>query len=390
VRGREALVAVALLLTPDLAWADPETPGERARTYFRAGNEAYEGGQYRAALRAYQEAHALEPLPETQFSMGQAARLAFFDERDPALLAEAIAHFQAYLAAVPTGRRRAHAVQHIAALEALRALAPPRDPVAPEEAARKDTLILVVSRAPGARARVGDGPWGETPLAAEVTPGTHRVEVEAPGHTASSAAWPVVAGKMVVAQMDLEPLPAQLRIDAPEGAHIGVDGRHVGTAPLVAPLGVAPGAHEIVVAVTGRESVRRTLTVGPGQARAVGVGLAPRTDARVTSLVLLGTGGALATASGVAAVVAWSAERSALAIEADVGQRPLSSGDLDDHRDAVGTRDAARTASLVLLGGGVATALAGALIFVIDGDASSTPAMSAAIGPLGVRGEAAF
>jgi len=51
---------------------------------------------------------------------------------------------------------------------------------------------------------------------------------------------------------------------APEGAHVRVDGKEVGTAPLTRPLLLLPGLHELAVSLSGYESKERTIEVAKG------------------------------------------------------------------------------------------------------------------------------
>ena len=89
-----ALVACVLLASP--AHAQDEVA--RARAFFDAGKQAYEAGRYGQAIAAFGESYALAPRSATVFSLGQAFRLQYFQDRDPAKLKRAIDLYRQYLA----------------------------------------------------------------------------------------------------------------------------------------------------------------------------------------------------------------------------------------------------------------------------------------------------
>ncbi len=77
---------------------------------FDAGSLFYARGQYPPAIRAFEEAMRLVPLPAIGFSLAQAIRLQYFVDHDAAKLRRAIELYRSYVAATPAGGRRGDAV----------------------------------------------------------------------------------------------------------------------------------------------------------------------------------------------------------------------------------------------------------------------------------------
>ncbi len=70
----------------------------------------------------------------------------------------------------------------------------------------------------------------------------------------------------------------ELRIEAPTGARVSVDGRPVGTAPLVLPAYVEPGTHRIEAPGADGRALTREVRVDAGEARDVALTAAPPED----------------------------------------------------------------------------------------------------------------
>lgn len=90
------LVLIVLALAPSLARAagdlDPDT--EIAQRHFRAGADAYERSDYPTALKEFEEAQRVKPVPAFEFNIARTLdRMERFDE--------AITHYRKYLATDP-------------------------------------------------------------------------------------------------------------------------------------------------------------------------------------------------------------------------------------------------------------------------------------------------
>jgi tetratricopeptide (TPR) repeat protein len=372
------LALLALLVTAR-AFAQPD-PKAEARRYFDAGEQAYAAGQYDLALRAYEEAYQRAPLPAILFSIAQAHRLAYVQDRDVEKLRKALELYRRYLEDEPRGNRRAHATQHLDAIEKiLAALAPPTAPAsgqepseastdtAPPPAAPPATLLMVSSSTPDARARIDDGELTEVPFAAAVAPGKHRVRVEAPGHFARDTRWLAVEGRLVVAPVDLAPRPARVTVRAPDGTDIHIDGRWQGVAPLSAPVTVTPGLHVVSVSRRGHRTSTRTVDLRRGDSADVGVDALTSTDQRDAALWVLGGAGALALAGATTAPLAVLAEgRVKRYDERQRNRELLTEADRLERERNLEARNDLRTASYMLFGGALVAGITGGLLFLLD------------------------
>ena len=90
---------------------------DQGKLYFDAGVEAYEEGQYPAAIQAFEQAYRIAPHSAIDFSIAQAYRRQYFIDKNPELARRALARYRSYLDQVPQGRRRADAAQALGELE---------------------------------------------------------------------------------------------------------------------------------------------------------------------------------------------------------------------------------------------------------------------------------
>jgi tetratricopeptide (TPR) repeat protein len=112
VRITLVLALAVALLAAGTAAARPPTPAEKkaAKAHFDQGRAYYDAGGYLDAVREYEQAYALVPLPELLFNIGQAWRL----KGDKP---QAIAAYQRYLDAAPDGALADDARTHVASLK---------------------------------------------------------------------------------------------------------------------------------------------------------------------------------------------------------------------------------------------------------------------------------
>jgi tetratricopeptide (TPR) repeat protein len=112
------LVLLALPLLPSLSWAragraaadlDPDT--EVARRHFQAASAAYEQGDYPTALKEFERARLVKPLPDLDYNIGRCHdRLEHY--------AEAIAAYQRFIDATSNVQERTEVAARIEALRA--------------------------------------------------------------------------------------------------------------------------------------------------------------------------------------------------------------------------------------------------------------------------------
>ncbi len=373
-----AILAVSLLsLAPSVSWADEARRLEAERA-FRAGDQAYAAGQYLAAARAYEGAHALYPLPSITFSMAQAYRRHYFEDRDIAWLQKAEVLYQRYLQEEPKGGRRDHAITHLGNIALLIAAHQAR----PQEGERSAALteLLISSTTPGALASVDGGEPQEVPVVQKVTAERHRVTVSAPGFFDAEHDVIAIEGKLGVVPIDLEPRPGSLRVFADESAEVWVDGRRIGRAPMQTAVDLPAGNHWVSVSAPGRRPESRSVTIERGRFHTVQVEL-EASDQRVAATWTLAGAGAFALAGSVLAILAVSAEGDSEEARSGIDrQRSLSPDEAATSNDALARRDLTRSLSLVSFGISAAAGVTGTLLFVFDdplpqaatGDTAST------------------
>lgn len=343
----------------------------QAKKYFEAGRQAYENGQYVVAIAAFEEAYRLSPRASVVFSLGQAYRRQYFVDHDPAKLKRAVELYRQYVAEVQQGGRRDEAVQYISELEPLLARVEDeqqRTGKGPVEAApppQQRTQLMISSRAPGAQGAVDDDPLSEAPVVREVTPGKHRVRVEAPGFFGQQVEGVAVEGRLIVVEVELQEKPALVTVRAPAGASVSVDGRPAGSAPLARPLEVPAGRHFLAVTRRGHKPFTRELTLDRGQELDLSARL-PRTRQRVASYWVFGGAGVVLLAGGVTTGLALAAQGDAEDIADRAARENIPLEELDAYNDALDRRDGLRTASVVLYGGALGLCATAALLYFVD------------------------
>ena len=263
---------------------------ERAKASFKAGAMAYAAGEYLAAIQALEAAYALTPRPAIAFSLAQAERRQYFVSREREHLERAISLYRRYLEHVPSGGRRADALDALSQLEPLAAMSPDgrtkgATPATPPPPAARRTRLMITTEAPGARLSLDGGAHGTSPLIREVEPGRHRVDVEAPGFFPESQELVAVAGELIPVTVPLRERPSMLTVWASSDAEIYVDGAFAGRGARVT-LSLPSGVHRLAVAKRGYQVASQVVALERGKARSVRVVL-ERTGARTAALGLM-------------------------------------------------------------------------------------------------------
>jgi tetratricopeptide (TPR) repeat protein len=147
-RVRTLFAVVGLLHISATALAQSDEV-ERAKASFKAGATAYAAGEYLAAIQALDAAYALTPIPAIAFSLAQAERRQYFVAHEREHLERAVLLFRRYVEQVPTGGRRADALDALSQLEPLAALPPsgPATPTATDVDAIRRTRLMITSEA---------------------------------------------------------------------------------------------------------------------------------------------------------------------------------------------------------------------------------------------------
>jgi len=364
VRFRAAFAALALLaLRASLASGEPQNVAE-AKTYFDAGSEAFQAGQFLAAVQAFEHAYRLAPRAGILFSIAQCYRRQFYVDRSAAVAQRASEYYRRYLDEQAQGGRRAEAARALAEL----ATFTERSGAASADATRLEdrTRIMVsASHTEGARVVLDDADPGPAPLIQEASAGKHRVLISAPGYFDERRDVLAVRGALVAIDAPLREKPAHLRLLGPEGSEVLIDGHAVAVLPLKAPLSVAAGRHFVTVTRNGHLPFSIELQLNRDESRELVVRL-PASGQRALADTTLIVAGAGALGTVVFAALALDQQHQARSIESERQTSSISSARADEHDRAIERRDQYRTDAAVVGGLSVALAATGLLLFKFD------------------------
>lgn len=351
--------------------AGPSVPPEKmaeARSYFEAGAKAFDAGDFETAIQAFTQAYKIVPRDNLVFSIAQAHRRQYVATGGDAHAKAAIDFYRRYLAAVPTGGRRAEAVKALEDLESRVKTAPEpgkgEEPTPSAPTADK-TRIFINSRTPDAVFTVDGGEPIPVARSVEVEAGSHAIHVTAPGHVAEDITVVAREGELVPQSVDLRAQPARLTITADSGSSVYVDGRFVGEAPLPDALQLAPGRHYVSLSLRGHQSDAAELVVAAGERKQL-VGDLPTTNQRDVAYGFLVTSGAFLTASAVFFTVSASRHQDAEDIYNKHLKQTILRSDVVEYEHIVSQRD-----RFAIAGGstgvlGIIVGLVGAGLYVFD------------------------
>ena len=322
---------------------------EQAKRLFEAGRRAAANRRWDEAVRYFAEAYRWSESPGQLYALGRAHRALYFDAgRDPVQLRLALLRFRQYVERGPDGVNKTRAERYIAELEPYANVLEGFD----EEVVI--TSLMVHSTVEGAMVSIDDAEFREAPVAVDVTPGSHRVSVRAPGHHEAIRTVTVPEGVTVPLDVPLDPIPASLRVRGPEGADVLIDGQRSGRLPMPAGLALRAGTHRVTVARSGRSSFVSDVVLRRGEERALDVHL-PRTPQRKLSLVAMGLGGGSLVAAATLTGLAFGAQRRARGIAQERETMGITADRHAMGQDAWRQRDAFRS-------GAIATAIVGGVL----------------------------
>lgn len=366
MRGVSRLILLVVLLLSALPARADEGSIEAAKRAFEAGDQAYEAGHYLTAARAYERAYELYPLPGITFSMAQAYRRHYFEDEDVHWLELAQSLYRRYLEEEPNGSRRAHAVTHLGDIALLIAHRSSRDAPLERATVAPLTELLVSSSTPDATASIDGGEPERVPVVREVTAGSHRIVVAAPGFVEAALDVLALEGRLSIVPKELEPRPGGLVVLGTEGADVWVDGQVMARTPMREAVSLGAGPHEVFVSKRGRKPTSRSVDIERGEVTTWTVDL-PATGQRVAALVTLGASGAFAIFGAAMAILAGVSEAEVNDARAGLSKgQPLTPAEAARSNDALARRDLARGLSLGGLGLSAAAGVTGALVFVLD------------------------
>src|SRR5438132_8083251 len=175
---KRALVILLVLVLAANAFAQGSSGVDQAKTFFTAGAQAYERGDFVGAIQAFERANQLAPRPAILFSIAQAYRRQYYIDGKPDNLRNAVKNYREYLKQAPDGNRKADASQ------ALAELGPAADRLgegAGPGTIAKSTRVSLGSNAPGAIVSMDGAAPSPAPFIHDVAPGDHTFVISADG-----------------------------------------------------------------------------------------------------------------------------------------------------------------------------------------------------------------
>jgi hypothetical protein len=286
-------------------------------------------------------------------------------DNDPWKLQRALTLYDEYLERFPTGKRQRHAKQHRDLLGPVLEQMKLTQPQSLLRRVERATQFMVSSSIPESQVTIGSEVIVEFPDTLEVEPGTYSVKFEAPGYQTKTSELKIPVGVTLPLEVDLVPLPAQLRVSAPDGAEVVVDGISRGEAPLSRALEVPAGSHFVAVLKTGSYAYAEEVSTTRGAKSSVVAKLEPTTQ-RTVSYAFMGTGAALLVGSALALLVSAGNQAEAVQLESQLAARGLTESQARAHADHVSARDRNRNFGLGLGTAAALTGTAAILLFVLD------------------------
>jgi hypothetical protein len=355
------LVLLWLICAPAVARAQSRDELDRAKASFQAGATAYAAGEYLAAIQALEAAYAITPSPAIAFSLAQAERRQYFAGHERAHLDRAIALFRQYVDQIPSGGRRADALDALAQLEPLAAVQSAA-PGAPAEAVRPARL-MITAEAPGARLVLDGAAPVDSPLISEVEPGKHAIAASAPGFFAERREVTAVAGELIPTTLVLRERLGSVTVSAPPEAEIYLDGVYRRRGGLT--LELPRGPHHLAVAEKGHRLWSRVLQVERGQTQDVAVTLEPTRQRRAARVLFVASGGALVTGV-VLGALALNAESQADDFLARRAAANVGPGELTHYQHEVTARNRERAAAAGAFGVAAGCLVTGFFLYHLD------------------------
>lgn len=287
--SRASSSAIAIVLALTVASSAFAQTGAGAAAAKARGDAAMDSARPADALRAYNEAYALDPQPALLYNRGR-AHMAL--EQFP----EALKQLLQFRAEAPPD---------------LRAKVPGLEGTI-ESVRKRIARVRIACSVAGAEVRVRGVVVGKTPLRepVEVNAGATELEVIADGYFIYRST-PVLPGEVVTdVQVTLSPrsVTGLLRIQStPAGASVKMDGGAVGVTP--AEITLNPGTHELRLSLSGYSDVEEPIVVRANENRDVAFALELSKPFYAKWWFWTAVGGTLAAGAVVGIVVAATTER---------------------------------------------------------------------------------
>ena len=359
-----ALALTVLYLCAAPAQAQEDDRREQAKQHFRAGQQAFDAGQYLTAARAFEESYKVLPIPEIAFSMAQAYRLQYFKDKQTQHLDRALEMYQTYVAKKPKGNRLGDSITHIAEIDTILRAERPAGTAPVVTIPEPTTQVMITSLVKGAKGAF-QGKTEELPLILDLEPGDYEVEVSADGYVTQKRPFKAVKGRFITVEFTLKARLAQVTVNTDEGAEVAVDGRPQGETPLVRPLRLDAGEHFVAVTRRGHRPWTEQVELSRGQELVLKPKLRTTTQRKV-SYAFAGAAGLFAAGTVIAGLAAASSNAHALKISEQFEVGSITQRQFDDYivfRDERNTRLVIAVSFAVLAG---VTLTTGGLLYYLD------------------------
>ena len=362
---RRVLCGLLLALLPARALAQTAGEVERAKASFKAGATAYAAGEYLAAIQALDAAYALTPVAAIAFSLAQAERRQYFASHERVYLDRAITLFRRYVDQVPSGGRRADALEALSQLEPLAATSAGVPTRSAPDGDTSRTRLMITSDAPGALLSLDGGTPAASPLIREVEPGQHKVDVSADGFFGEQRQVTAIKGELIPEAVSLRERPSLLTLSIPSGAEVFVDGTFATRGGERVSLELPSGSHRVAIAESGHRVLVRTLELERGKSQDLRVTL-ETTRQRKAAVVLLITGAAALGTGAVFGALAVRAEDRAQDFLTRQAQGNVTSGDLSSYESNVTDRGRYRAATGISLAASAGLFITAFFLYELD------------------------
>lgn len=335
-----------------------------ARAYFETGAKEYEKENYPNAIRAFEQAYDLTHRPGLLFSIAQAHRRQYGLDAKAHNLRKALDYYQKYLVEDKSGKRRSEATAAVKDIQAMLERLPAEMQTGPSQEIDLPAQISITTQADDATISIdGAAPRALEPV--DVPPGKYKVVVQAPGYFSEERDVTVKKGQIMAIDVQLRPMPARLSIQGRIGAEVRVDGTPRGTLPLAGPIEVEAGEHTLTVSMNGFHSFIEERSLGRGETVALNARIA-RTQQRIASFVLTGSGLFSAGVGIAALVLAEGARQEAENIDKDRRTISITTERLKKYKDYLELRSQLNIASTVTLNAGAGLGVLAFLLYYFD------------------------
>ena len=194
--------------------------------------------------------------------------------------------------------------------------------------------------------------------------GDHTVAVTADGYEPQTVTRRVVDSATEIVEVQLTPKPARLTIASAAGAHVAVNGRPIGDAPIAAHE-LAAGSYLVGITRRGREPIVEQVELQRGESRTLTVDMHPTSRRRAVPWLGI-SAGALAVVAGGAAIFAFHYDGEMQDIEKRREGPGISEADLASYRADTSDRDGYRDAAWIIGGTAVGLGIAAAALYYFD------------------------